>query len=609
MANEKVLQTRIVNKHALKTEWDSSELILKEGEIALARFEVAQADGTSAPTYAAKIGVEGKKFSESPWLFAKASDVYSWAKAETKPGYTATEIVRGTSTVAADLATAESAIQALQTAIGENGSVAEAIKAAIEALDVEDSAVEKQFVTAVAEADGKISVTRRALAADDIPTLEISKINGLQDALNLKANASDVKDTTDAITSRLDSGDIKQAIDTAKTAGDNAQTYAEGVAGDLADYIEANDAALEIVRQTADAARTEAEVNDQIDAKITTYNNTTIKSLDDRVVANATAITNEADRAKGVEGGLDTRLTAAENAIKSLNAATTFAGTGTYAEMNALENVKAGSIFVVIDATEEGKKYNNKEFVYDGSKWVELGDTTAELAEISGLKSRVDAIEADLGAEGDTTKAIEAAQADATQALADAKTANDAIAVINGESEGSIKKAVADAVADLEAYADQAEADALSEAKKYTDAEAKKAADKADAAQSTIDTHAANKNNPHEVTAAQVGLGNVDNKSVATIKSEFTGSITEGNDGFVLGGDAYTAIENAKAAASTDAAAKVKVVADDLAAYQTSNDSAVNTIKNNYARVEGNALVYGQGDNIMTIVFDCGGAE
>jgi len=75
------------------------------------------------------------------------------------------------------------AIKDLQDAIGEDGSVASQIKAAIEDLDVTDAAVEKQFVTAVSEADGKISVARRGLEAADIPELAQSKITGLEDAL------------------------------------------------------------------------------------------------------------------------------------------------------------------------------------------------------------------------------------------------------------------------------------------------------------------------------------------------------------------------------------------------------------------------------------------
>ena len=70
-----------------------------------------------------------------------------------------------------------------------NTAKSEAIAAAqskIEALDVNDSAVSGQFVTAVSEADGKISVSRAALAESDIPALSISKITNLQDTLDGK---------------------------------------------------------------------------------------------------------------------------------------------------------------------------------------------------------------------------------------------------------------------------------------------------------------------------------------------------------------------------------------------------------------------------------------
>lgn len=54
-------------------------------------------------------------------------------------------------------------VGALETAIGENGSVATQIKTAIEALDYTDTAVDGEYVSAVNEVDGKISVTRKAL--------------------------------------------------------------------------------------------------------------------------------------------------------------------------------------------------------------------------------------------------------------------------------------------------------------------------------------------------------------------------------------------------------------------------------------------------------------
>lgn len=57
------------------------------------------------------------------------------------------------------------------------------VQTAINGLDKADSAVEKQFVTAVSETDGVITVSRAALKATDIPTIEQSQVNGLVTAL------------------------------------------------------------------------------------------------------------------------------------------------------------------------------------------------------------------------------------------------------------------------------------------------------------------------------------------------------------------------------------------------------------------------------------------
>ena len=91
-------------------------------------------------------------------------------------------------------------IAEIEEAIGsaESGALKDAqdyadnkVKTSIEALDKADTAVEKQFVTAVSETDGIITVSRAALKATDIPTIEQSQVNGLVDALNGKEAAGE----------------------------------------------------------------------------------------------------------------------------------------------------------------------------------------------------------------------------------------------------------------------------------------------------------------------------------------------------------------------------------------------------------------------------------
>ena len=78
-------------------------------------------------------------------------------------------------------------VEALETAIGEGGSVSSQIDAKIANLDVAEVAVGTgEIIEKISETDGKISVSKRALTAGDIPTIEQSQVNGLSTALAAK---------------------------------------------------------------------------------------------------------------------------------------------------------------------------------------------------------------------------------------------------------------------------------------------------------------------------------------------------------------------------------------------------------------------------------------
>lgn len=162
-------------------------------------------------------------------------------------------------------------------------------QAKIEALDAPDEAVAKKFVSAVSETDGKITVSRRELVADDVPTLGISKIDGLQTALDAKQNELVFNTAYDSSTNKVatmtDVGNAKDALvgtdadtkasntikgtklyadDKASSALTEAKAYADGlVAGDsgITKRVDALEAKVDTTGKISEAiatAKTEA---------------------------------------------------------------------------------------------------------------------------------------------------------------------------------------------------------------------------------------------------------------------------------------------------------------------------------------------------------------
>ena len=391
MAEEKILKTRVILKNATYAEWEASTIVLKKGEVALVSFETAsdKVPGATVPTYLMKVGDGESTFAELNWFHAPASDVHAWAKKakitdNTEIAAVIAESAQNKADIEAEINRAtsveggfETRITDLETAVGTGGSVAEAIKAAIEALDVTDAAVEKQFVTAVAEADGKISVTRRALTADDIPTLAIDKIDGLQTALNAKATTEYVDDQIAAVDGKVTAeANARSSADTALgnriteletfknttvpatyetiakvdlvrsnvaanstaiTALQGRMTEAEGDITNLQDN--KADKANTLAGYGIGDAYTKNETDTQIsnavkgilgddvsEAYDTLVEIQKLMEADDeastalvaKVNANETAINNEVGRAEAAEEALDTRLTAAEGKITTL---------------------------------------------------------------------------------------------------------------------------------------------------------------------------------------------------------------------------------------------------------------------------------------------------
>ena len=269
------------------------------------------------------------------------------------------------------------------SATAKSDAIASA-QAKIEALDVTDEAVAKKFVSAVSETDGKITVSRRELVADDVPNLGISKIDGLQNALDAKQDELVFNTAYDSSTNKVatmtDVGNAKDALvgtdidtkasntirgaklyadDKASSALNDAKAYADGlVTGDSG------------ITKRVDALEAKVDTNGKVSAAISTAKTEAITAAganaDTKISTAKTEILGEANYAQTVKSAYElagTKATLAEvvteiekkdyatkaqaqgyaNAKDAAIADAKKAGTDAQGAVNALSN-KVGSI-------------------------------------------------------------------------------------------------------------------------------------------------------------------------------------------------------------------------------------------------------------------------
>lgn len=281
----------------------------------------------------------------------------------------------------------------------------------------DDKAVDNQFVTTVKEANGVVTVERKALVAADIPDLGMSKITGLEDALGGKQDSL----TFD--------GDYKAGVNNVATVS-TVNAAKTALIGDISTEAATTD------------GNTIADVRRYVDAKTKGIaSDAKLAELTEKVTANTNSI-------KGINTSL-----ADGGAISNAIVEAKKAGTDAAAAVNTL----AGKVGTVT----EGKTV--VKMIEEAQAAATYDDTTVK----ADIKKNADAIaainnaktgilqQAKTYADSKDTAIAEAKKA-GTDAAAAVKTLEDgqvkknadAISVLNGTSavDGSVDKKVADAI-------------------------------------------------------------------------------------------------------------------------------------------------------------------
>lgn len=241
MAIEKILQTRIMNKVDTLENWGKSTLKIKQGEICFATVAASAGNGLTEPVVMAKIGTsEEKTFAELPWSFyAKASDVLEVAKDATKLTTFINNVIAD-----ADMATNDKFVELsgkVDTLNGDEataGSVAKAIKDAIDALDLANTYVAKEGYIAYtqSEKDKLAGISAEAKKVEASETNGNIKIDGVETVVYThpaKHTVADISDFDEKVklydyaTKAEAQGYANakdEAIAAAQKAGDDAQS-------------------------------------------------------------------------------------------------------------------------------------------------------------------------------------------------------------------------------------------------------------------------------------------------------------------------------------------------------------------------------------------------
>lgn len=193
-------------------------------------------DGTDVPIH----GLQDAAYATVASLNETAQDKANAVKAEllgAEADDNTQETIRGARKLAES--SAASALADAKTYVGEE----------IGKLKADDTAVAKQFVSAVSEAGGKITVERRALLAEDVPELGISKISGLPAALAAKQDtvtfdgeysatnkAATVSTVNSAVAAVVSNGKDVAADDTIKGAKKYADEKATATLSSAKEY-------------------------------------------------------------------------------------------------------------------------------------------------------------------------------------------------------------------------------------------------------------------------------------------------------------------------------------------------------------------------------------
>lgn len=288
MAN-KTFNTRICMKNDTYAQWVEKDPVLLKGEIGVVVIPADTGAVQGEPVTLFKVGDGTKKFSQLDFIGAKAADVYSWAKAATKPTYSANEITGLSDYISREIQDSNTTYKL--EADAENGRKFYLYSKEIDGEWGTDpvstiTIPETVYTLATGTANGTVKFNGEDVAVKGLGSAAYTD----SDAYDAKGDAQTAEDNAKAYADGKDS-----AIAAAKKAGTDAQAAVDALSGKVG-TVQENKTVVEMIADAQTAA---------------TYDDAAVKA---DIKANADAIT-KLNGTSAVEGSVDKKVADAINAF------------------------------------------------------------------------------------------------------------------------------------------------------------------------------------------------------------------------------------------------------------------------------------------------------